>query len=363
MAWPFVAVYVCLVVYASLYPFTGWRSQGISPVAFLWAPWPQYWTGFDVAVNVVGYAPLGLLLTVAWARSGSGRWWWLGGVLPALLSLGMEALQSFMVQRVPSQVDWLLNSAGGLLGMATAWALLRWQWLGPWTAFRDAALVRGQGLGVLLLALWPVALLYPTPVPFGLGNVWGQVESLVHRGVQDSFLAGWQPLSLPSVPLSPLTQAVVVALCIWAPLLLAYALVRPLRYRLRVAAAAVPWVLCSAWLSAALTYGPHNGWAWLTPQTSLGLVLAVGLGVISFALSYRTAAVLSLVAWAFALGLLNQAPEVAYFSQSLQGWEQGRFIHFHGLSQWLGWLWPYAAMAVALRLAVGVRPRHYNPTA
>ena len=31
--------------------------------------------------------------------------------------------------------------------------------------------------------------------------------------------------------------------------------------------------------------------------------------------------------------------------QSLQAWEQGRFIRFHGLAQWIGWLWPYAAMA------------------
>ena len=31
--------------------------------------------------------------------------------------------------------------------------------------------------------------------------------------------------------------------------------------------------------------------------------------------------------------------------RTLQGWEQGRFVRFHGLAQWVGWLWPYAAMA------------------
>jgi len=36
----------------------------------------------------------------------------------------------------------------------------------------------------------------------------------------------------------------------------------------------------------------------------------------------------------------------------LQAWEQGRFVRFHGLSQWLGWLWPFAAMTWLLaRLA------------
>jgi hypothetical protein len=42
----------------------------------------------------------------------------------------------------------------------------------------------------------------------------------------------------------------------------------------------------------------------------------------------------------------------AYFTQTLQTWEQGRFIRFNGLAQWLGWLWPYAALAyVLLRLS------------
>jgi putative membrane protein len=61
-AWPLAQAYAALVVYASLYPFTGWRDQGIPSFAFLGSPWPKYWTGFDVAANVVGYAPLGFLL-------------------------------------------------------------------------------------------------------------------------------------------------------------------------------------------------------------------------------------------------------------------------------------------------------------
>ncbi|MBW8779725.1 MAG: teicoplanin resistance protein VanZ, partial [Burkholderiales bacterium] len=40
-----------------------------------------------------------------------------------------------------------------------------------------------------------------------------------------------------------------------------------------------------------------------------------------------------------------QAPSDPYYADSLQQWEQGRFIHFHGLAQWVGWLWPFAAGA------------------
>ena len=33
---------------------------------------------------------------------------------------------------------------------------------------------------------------------------------------------------------------------------------------------------------------------------------------------------------------------------TLQAWEQGRFIRFNGLAQWLGWLWPYAVLVYVL---------------
>ena len=48
------------------------------------------------------------------------------------------------------------------------------------------------------------------------------------------------------------------------------------------------------------------------------------------------------------LALLNDAPASAYFAQTLQVWEQGRFIRFYGLGQWLGWLWPYATLVYVL---------------
>jgi hypothetical protein len=36
----------------------------------------------------------------------------------------------------------------------------------------------------------------------------------------------------------------------------------------------------------------------------------------------------------------------AYLEQNLQIWEQGRFIRFHGLAQWLGWFWPFAVLVL-----------------
>ena len=44
------------------------------------------------------------------------------------------------------------------------------------------------------------------------------------------------------------------------------------------------------------------------------------------------------------LSLLNSVSPGPYLDQTLQMWEQGRLIHFYGLAQWLGWLWPCAAL-------------------
>ena len=51
-----------------------------------------------------------------------------------------------------------------------------------------------------------------------------------------------------------------------------------------------------------------------------------------------------LLALPVSLMLLNNAPTSAYFAETVSAWEQGRFIRFYGLIQWLGWAWPFAAV-------------------
>ena len=66
---PTLGLYTALIVYASLYPFSGWRDQGLMPFDFLTAPWPRYWSQFDTAANFVGYVPLGFLMALTMLRT------------------------------------------------------------------------------------------------------------------------------------------------------------------------------------------------------------------------------------------------------------------------------------------------------
>ena len=345
-AWPLALLFAGLIVYASLYPFSGWRLQGVAPLAFLQAPLPQYWTVFDVVANLLGYAPLGFLLALALMRSHHPRLAWPVAVgAGLLLSLVVEVLQNFLPMRVPSNVDVFLNGCGAVLGATTAWVLERLGGLRRWTQFRAYWFVPGTGASLVLLALWPMALLYPVSVPFGLGQVAERLLTGLQRLLEDTPFLAWLPTRLETpLPLSPLAEASCVALGLLAPLLMGYADLRNAARRLVFAGLLFMGAFATAGLSAALTYGPHNAWAWINPQVGLGLGLAV-LGALAFVgLPRRLCHAVMLVCLLVLLNWLNRAPASPYFAQSLEVWEQGRFIRFHGLSQWLGWLWPYAAL-------------------
>ena len=347
IAWPLALATICLIVYASLYPFTDWRDQGISPFRFLSAPLPQYWTGFDIAVNLFGYAPLGFLLALSALRSRRVGWAVSAAVLgSALLALLLETAQSYLPSRIASNLDLALNTGGAWAGACCAWALEKTGVVDRWSRFR-ARWFAGEARGALvLLALWPVALLFPAAVPMGLGQVFERLESAVAEALSNTPFLEWLPVrEMELQPLVPITEVVCVALGVLIPCLLGYCVVRTLWQRAAFSAVLVLTGLAASGLSAALSYGPAHAWAWLDRPVQVGLGLGVALALALLAMPRRGAAALALLALAIHLGLLNQAPADPYFAQTLQTWEQGRFIRFHGVVQWLGWLWPYAAMA------------------
>ena len=352
VAWPLSLAFISLIIYASLYPFTDWRNQGLSPLVYLTAPLPKYWTGFDVAANVLGYAPLGFLLTLASLRSGQIRWAMGLAVSAALLlSLAMETLQSYLPSRIPSNVDLVLNTLGAALGAGSAWALEKLGALGRWSRFRERWLAPDARGALALLVLWPVALLFPAAVPMGLGQVFERLEMALAEALAGTPFLAWLPMrEIELQPLVPLAELVCVTLGALIPLLLGYGVVRTAWRRAVFAVLTLGAGVVVSALSAALSYGPDHAWAWLDLPVRAGLTLAAGLALVLLPLGRRGAAALALLALAIQLSLLNQAPASAYFAQTLQTWEQGRFIRFHGLVQWLGWLWPYAALLYLLEM-------------
>ena len=356
-AWPLAQAYAALVVYASLYPFTGWRDQGIAAWAFLSSPLPKYWTAFDVAANTAGYVPFGFLLALSFLRRGSfqsapttnGAAIAVATLTAAILSLALEALQSYLPHRVPSNVDFALNAAGALLGAVLAAGLEVAGAIDRWSRFRVRWFVDSARGALVLLALWPFALLFPAAVPLGLGQVLERLETALAEWLQDTPFLEWMPLrEVEMQPLMPAAELLCVALGALVPCLLGYSILRTMGRRAVLGVVLLGVGIGATALSAALSWGPAHAWAWLSAPVRIGLGFGAVLALAALPVPRRGCAALVLLALVVHLSVLNQAPASAYFADTLQAWEQGRFIRFHGLAQWLGWLWPYAVLVYVL---------------
>lgn len=344
--------YAALVVYASLYPFWPWRWPPSLPVqALVGLPWPRQWNSFDVDANLLGYLPLGLLLVAAAWRSGwrIGHGLLLGLTLPPLLSFGMETLQYFLPGRVPSAGDWLLNTLGAWAGCALGLVLQLLGGLQRWHGWRERWFVP-QGAGALaLLALWPIGLLFPAPVPLGLGQWLPSLRAMLGELLADTpwalYADGDPALAGATAALPAGLEAIAVALGLLAPCLLALSVARPGVRRLLLIAGALLVGVAVTTLSTTLNFGPQHAWAWRTPASLPGLAVGAALALLAASFSRRACAALGLVVLTALIALVSEAPSDPYLAQSLQAWEQGRFINLYGLARWVGWTWPFASLA------------------
>jgi len=363
---PLTWLYGALIVYASLYPFVGWRIPGVGALDFLLLGWPRYWTWFDVISNLLGYLPFGFLLFVALIRSGrrgraAAALACAGGTL---LSLSMEVLQNYLPHRVSSNVDLVLNMLGTALGAAIG-AVLHWHGgIARWQKLRDRWFVARSAGGFALLVLWPIGLLFPTAVPFGLGHVLGRIQPVLYDLLQDTPMApwteGWSVASAPTkAPVDVATQALsgtselaIIVLGLLAPCLIGFTIAVPGWRRVVLVLGAVLLGTATTTLSTALNFGPGHAFAWTTQQALEALGIGAGAAMLLSVVPRRVAAGFGLIALTALVMLVAQAPADPYFAESLQGWEQGRFIRFHGAAQWVGWAWPYAGLVYLLvRLA------------
>jgi VanZ family protein len=349
-AWPLTLAFIALVVYASLYPFEDWRNPGVLPWAFLTQPWPTYWTWFDVFINIAGYAPLGFLGVLTALRTGNGKFAViLVTFLIFSLAMCLEGLQSYLPSRRASNVDLLLNVLGGWLGGITAWGLEKLGAIDRWSHFRRTWFVTQARGALVLLALWPVALFFPASVPLGLGQVLERVETALGEALSGTPFLEWLPMRTVELqPLLPGAELLCVLLGALIPVLMAYSVLHNFVQKTIFLIALQIIAIFATTISAGLTYGPEHSLAWLTLPVKLGLVGAVVFGLLCLFLSARSCIAVLLLALVVQLFVLNLAPANVYFEQTLQTWEQGRFIRFHGVVQWLGWLWPYVAIAYVM---------------
>ena len=349
-----LAAYIVLVVYGSLYPFSGWRTLGIGPFAYLTDPLPQYLTAFDVITNVLGYMPFGALAVLAlyprWHGALAAGVAFIGG---AMLSGSMEAVQTYLPTRVASNLDLAANALGALLGaalIAPATSMLldrgllrrmRFVWFD-----RDAAYMIG------LSGLWPFAAMYPAPFLFAVGDLPRVLWSSIDPVMQDALLAwtpaawnvaGW-PAHLGAKLPDAAWETLITSLNLFAAQVLA---TLPMRTRAPRVRLLLGLVIATLGAKAGATFLQSRSgltFDWATDGAIAGIACGTLAGLLSLRCSRAWRATLAGLALIAALVLVNLLPVNPYFDIVLADWRQGRYLHFNGLSQWLAWVWPYAAL-------------------
>ena len=341
--------YLLLIVYASWFPFTGWRDSGISPLAFLNLVKQRYWTGFDAGVNIAGYIPFGMLLVLSMYPRVRGVWAVLLATLAGLLTTGtMEAVQTYLPSRVPSNLDFVTNAGGCFIGaiLGALWApglldrsrlfKLRQRWFAPHAS---------QGL--VLVAMWPLAQIYPQSYLFGHGQVLpilsGWLSSLFDTEIDLVALLrpGGDTMSVEQYWLS---ETIITACGMTGAALTLTCLVRRGAPRFWLMLALLASALVVKAFSSSLLFRPDNALVWVTPGAEggflIGLIMLSGL-VFAPQVAQRRLAVVTLI---LALVVVNTIPVNPYFSSTLQGWVQGKFLNFNGAAQGLALAWPFVAL-------------------
>ena len=354
-------LYALLVVYASGYPFSGWHNLGVSPLAYLFAPFPRYRTVFDLVTNIAAYVPLGILLVMAlYPLLKKYAAMAIALALGALLSAALEAMQTFLPSRVPSNLDLLANTGGVFLGAL----------LGPF--FTRHTLERGHFLplrqrwfsdeasrGLAVLALWPIAQIYPQGFLFGHGQF---------APVLSGWLSYWvsEPVELSAlmktgIPLHAehywVLETLITACGLSGALLALLCLLRDDAPKAMLAALLALAAFAVKSVSAYLLFSPHDAFTWLTPGAKAGIAIGLVIVLCFFRSHPTTQRRFAVFALAIGLVIVNIAPVNPYFNAILQSWVQGKFLNFNGATHFLSLVWPILTLWFLLHPVHRSKPR------
>ncbi len=330
-----LAIYIVVLVYASLYPFVGWRA----PEAVGLFIWPKYNGAFDVLINVLAYLPLGAMLAararrhLGVARPDPTTLRYIGAqsiVFAFGLSLSMELLQAMLPSRVSSPVDLLSNTLGaafGAIAMLSAPGRAILARAERWRHMRFAG-ERETDFGLLLLALWLFAQMNPAIPFFEAGNF---INPLAPGDRPD-------PYDLRIL----LPQAIGITLNVAGFALFVSILLPVVAGSLFTVVVLLAIGLAAKISMAALMLKAPQLIDWLGPATVIGL----GTGLLLFAglkrLSYRWRAFCATL-FVFAGGVMAKLTSVyGALDQMLHlfDWPHGHLVNFASLTRWVHEIWP-----------------------
>jgi VanZ family protein len=339
------AVWILLLAYASLYPFVPLRLPPAESVTGVFGGL-KYLSSFDVTVNVLAYAPLGMLACRYFLQDGSthGRAIWKAIAFGAAFSVCMETAQLFIPGRISSVYDAIANTIGtalGALAFAEPWYTIATKPLGE---RREELVIPGTwgDAGLVLIVIWMIAQLNPALPFFGAGNIVGS--------------------GLDMDDLTILLSAA-VAMSIWGFGLFVSVLLARDHGGLRVTLVLLSVALWLKFTAASFMLQPHFTEEWVSAGRVVGLLVGVLLLVPTrrFGRMARTYLALVLIlAGALFSKIAGAYSPLDEFLRVFR-WPYGQLANFVTLTRFLHELWPFVAVAYLIALFLRGRKVESSP--
>jgi hypothetical protein len=213
---------------------------------------------------------------------------------------------------------------------------------------------------LLVIAAWPVAQIYPTPMLFGNGDLQSSLAPVVEA-------LGGRWVTFADSAFGPaeyvLAEAFVVAAAVIAVGCALASVLRPAAPGYGLLIGLLATALATRSFAHAVQFGPERALAWLTPGAWSGFALgALSLAVASAGPNRRTRA-LSVLATLLLLAAVNLVPDNPYHLVTMQEWRQGQLLNFNALAHWVSVAWPIALLLALLfhRSSPRDGPDHRSP--
>lgn len=321
--------YVLLIVYVSLFPFSGWRipDGGIGTVVV----WPRYYDAFDIILNIVAYMPLGIFIAAAKDRALFGVAALRHTLMPGFtLSLTLEFLQYFLPERFASSLDVLTNTTGALVGSllaASPWGQYLLQWFARWrTAWFRAD--RAVDFGLILLAAWLVAQLNPGIPFFEAGSI------------ADPLAVSWRIESYD--PLRLILQSISIALNVCGFALFVSVLLHPAQRAWHIALFLMMVGLFLKFATAIVMLRTPLRDTLINPSLPIGLVTGALVSAYWMRLTQRKRLFFATL-FVFAGGLMSKLTSLySTFDETLRlfDWPYGHLGNFVSVTHYVNEVWP-----------------------
>ncbi len=349
-------LYALAIVFASLQPFSPWVAPLPGTPFFLFAPWPAFWTRFDVIANVVAYAPFGMFLgLIPRRRSALSR---LAAAIAGggAMSFAMETAQMYLPPRDASVVDLLSNTAGATAGGVLAMALSRSAWVKRGSlAFRNHLFLPGHvgDMGLALLAIWLAVQVNPG-IPLFAVTFDPSYRMDAAAAANASFAAA------PDLAAILVESAGSAFQMLGVGLFLAL-LLRERRYVGGGLLVLLGTALLVKGIAAAVLLKPAVWERWMTPGDSTGVAAGALLLLVAVWLPRPAQVAVAAIALLSSLLTTLLAPDLFFARAPLSAfnWSYGHLLNFNGLTHTVLLVWPIVASVFLFALAG--RPRWGEP--